>query len=96
MWIMSGDGETLVNADRVNRIFINNVGDAVLIGADFGGEKPARLGRYCQQQTAREELEAIADALFEGRKWYAMADDKIDTPTPRKIMDSRVKRKGGS
>jgi hypothetical protein len=93
---MSSDGETLVNLDRVNRIFINDAGDAVLIGADFGAEKPARLGRYCQVQTAREELTAILDAMMDNRAYYAMPDDRIDSPTPRKIMDSRVRRKGGS
>ena len=96
MWILNGNGNELINTDHVRRIFVNAQADFVLLGADFGAEKIGRIARYNRADTAREELDDIAQAIMDGRDMYIAHDDHIDAQTPRKIMDSRVRRKGGS
>lgn len=95
MWVLGGSGE-LVNLDRVNRLFTNNLGDCTLIGADFGpGQKPGNLGKYEQEKTAKELIAQIAQAMADERILYIMPDNHYDVVNT-KIMDSRVKRRGGS
>lgn len=96
MWIFSSNGKELINTDHVTRLFVNDLPDCVLMGADFGGIKPAKLGKYYDIKTAKAILGDIYQALEAGCEVFMMPDNGVDEPTPRKIMDSRVKRKGGS
>jgi hypothetical protein len=99
MWILSGNGRELVNLEHVHRIFIASPEqDCFLIGADFGNTngKCGNMGKYNRDETAREELANISQALMDERDIYYMAQDNFDAATPRKVMDSRVKRRGGS
>ena len=95
MWILSGNGREMVNSDCIKRIFINVQPDVTLVGAEVGTAKPACLGKYDQVQTAEGELANILQAIMDDRN-YIMSGDRSDTHGPRKIMDSRVKRRGGS
>lgn len=97
MWVLSGDGSTLINLDRAKRVFLNTMPDVTMIGADFGGsEKVACIGKYYNVDTARSEIYAIGQALADDKAYFIMDDNRRDAPTARKIMDSRVKRRGGS
>lgn len=97
MWIISGNGMEMINADRVTRFFINHVADVWLIGATYdGSDKVMSIGKYDTEAFARQTLTAIAAAMSDDAAYYIAPDNHIDAPTPRKIMDSRVKRKGGS
>ena len=97
MWVLAGDGSTLINLDRAKRVFLNTLPDVTMIGADFGnGDKPACIGKYYDADTARAAIYAIGQALADDKPYYIMDDNRQDAPTARKIMDSRVKRRGGS
>ena len=95
MWVLGGSGE-LVNLERANRIFAHSLGDCVLIGADFGnGLKPGNLGKYESENTAKELIAEIAQAMADDREVYIMPENRYDV-VQAKIQDSRVKRRGGS
>ena len=100
MWILNGNNTALVNVEKLNRIFIYDTGDNVLLGGDFGADssdgKVACLGKYRKHDTATEELVEIAHAIDSDVKLYYMPVNEYDIPTEQKIHDSRVKRRGGS
>ena len=100
MWILSGDGTHLINTDRLNRIFIKDMGDNVLVGGDFGANnsegKVASLGKYREYDVAKEILVDLAQAMDSERMLYIMPTNRYDVVIEQKIRDSRVKRRGGS
>lgn len=100
MWILSGDGTHLVNADKLNRVFIKDVGDNILVGGDFGADnsegKVASLGKYREYDVAKEILVDLAQTMDSERKLFIMPVNRFDVVIEQKIRDSRVKRRGGS
>ena len=97
MWVLSGNGEQMINMAQVRRVFLNRVGDAVLVGANYGDEaKVASLGKYREMDTAKRVLYDLVTSMDGGREFFIMPANGYDVVYESRIMDSRVKRKGGS
>jgi hypothetical protein len=97
MWVLSGSGEQIINMAQVRRVFLNRVGDAVLVGANYGDEaKVASLGKYREMDTAKRILYDLVTAMGDGREFFIMPENAYDVIYESRIMDSRVKRRGGS
>lgn len=97
MWVLSGSGEQIINMAQVRRVFLNRVGDAVLVGANYGDEaKVASLGKYREMDTAKRILYDLVTAMGDGREFFIMPENVYDVIYEGRIMDSRVKRRGGS
>ena len=97
MWVLSGDGMQMVNLDHAKRVFLNDLGDNVLIGVDLrDSSKIAPLGKYREMETARRVLADLITSFTGDTDFYIMPNNGYDVVYESRIMDSRVKRRGGS
>ena len=96
MWIMVPSGDAMINSDRCGRFVIVEKCDAILVSAQVDhSDKVATICKCECKTTAWDVLDDIAHALARGDAvWYAPSN--FADRTMPKIMDSRVKRRGGS
>lgn len=95
MFVMSGDRKSIVNINRYDRVEVNNPGENWLVSAYTESAHPKTLGRYHQREVAETEMYRLCDAIRKGENVYEMAENGFDLPR-EKVMDSRVRRRGGS
>lgn len=95
MWIMSGDGTSLVNAEHYDRIELVYKGDAWLISAFTQDGSPKTLGKFVTKTEALRTMQELVSAYDRMSETFVMPENLYDRPMP-KIMDARVKRRGGS
>ena len=96
MWILTSNGESLIDISKCNRIFAVDKGDAVLVSAGFdGSDKPVTICKCATIKGAVETIGKIAEYISRGETLYYAPESFIDRPMP-KVQDSRVKRRGGS
>lgn len=69
--------------------------DFYLVSAFTAEPYASTLGRYVTKDAAMKCVDEIAWAIDRGAKIYRMPSSLFDQPT-EKVMDSRVKRRGGS
>mgnify|MGYP000637803218 CR=1 FL=1 len=92
MYIFCSDGRKIVNADFVERFVCIDKEDAVLIGS-VSNQGITTLGRYNNEEEAKENMAALFTALAGEQVYYQMpARCKYED----KVQDARTKRHGGS
>ena len=81
---------------EIRKAFIPSRGN-VLIGADLReSSKIAPLGKYREMETARRVLADLITSFTGDTDFYIMPNNGYDVVYESRIMDSRVKRRGGS
>ena len=97
MYILAGDGKSIIDTDFVERFCIVEKLDACLIVASYSADRAVTIGRYAD----RKEADAAFNCLFNDlggygdRHTFTMPDSVLYYGEKRK-RDARTARKGGS
>lgn len=97
MFIMSANGNEILNADFVERFRIDEKNDFDLIIASYSPEtKPITIARYQKgKQEAQSALNELFAALIGGQQFFYMPMSTLYDEA-RIVKDARTKRRGGS
>ncbi|MCD7805423.1 MAG: hypothetical protein LUH03_09860 [Oscillospiraceae bacterium] len=96
MFIMNERDTEIVNSDYVERFTITDKGDAVLVSASFGYNRPAAtMGRYKGMKEARDALAGLMSALVAKQPDFHMPMSRY-YDEEQTVKDARTKRRGGS
>ena len=96
MYILDSSKTTIHDAEAYARFKITPKPDAVLVVAFQNCETPAvTIGKYADEQEAKEALDGLFYALISGSSSFEMPDSRMFHEEERK-HDARIKRKGGS
>lgn len=94
MYLLSGDGKSIVNSEFVERFCVVPKDDFTLICASYSDTRPpVTIGRY---ESKGKALDVLLDLLFvleENDAVFSMPALQSEQPVKR---DARVKRKGAS
>lgn len=97
MYIMAGDGKSIIDSSFVERFCIVEKPDACLVVASYSADRAVTMARYANRKEADEAFGELLSGLERdsGTAALEMPDSVLYCGEKRK-RDARIKRKGGS
>lgn len=97
MYILTGNGKSVIDSHFVERFCLVEETDAVLIIASYSADRSVTIGKYADKMEASAAFNDLFNGLVGNSDGYGfiMADSTLFHGAKRK-RDSRTVRKGGS
>lgn len=97
MYILTGDGKSIIDSSFVKRFCIVEKSDACLIVASYSADRAVTIGRYADRKEADAAFSSLFSNLVGNSDTYAFTmPDSVLYHGEKRKCDARTKRKGGS
>lgn len=97
MYVLAGDGKSIIDTDFVERFCIVEKLDACLIVASYSADRAVTIGRYADRKEADAAFGCLFNDLGErGDEGTFTMPNSVRYYGERRKRDARTARKGGS
>ncbi len=89
MWILTQNGQRMINSDKVSEIFIDNTGSKVCALIDKTANYSVVLGKYSSRDNSKEVFDGLCSSIMGGLPAMDIPND-ADVDEWVKVQDTLI------